>query len=129
MVSGSLAAAALACSTARDGHQPKFRSGRTNRSTSSRSPAACMANAAVSKLATVLVFTYTSVVGFETGQPATRFAVLDPFSASRSSRKVLAHFSMSCSKTWRRIILMRRALLRGESFMASTRRSLRPLMS
>ena len=43
--------------------------------------------------------------------------------------KCFAHFSMSFSKTWRRITLIRRALLRGESLMASSRRSLRPLMS
>ena len=62
-------------------------------------------------------------------QPAARFAGLAPFNSFRSSRKVLAHFSMSFSKTWRRITLIRRALLRGESFMAPRMRSLRPLMS
>ena len=62
-------------------------------------------------------------------QPATRFAVLAPFISSRSSRKVFAHFSMSFSKTWRRITLIRRALLRGVSLMASSMASLRPLMS
>ena len=62
-------------------------------------------------------------------QPATRFAVLAPFIPSRSSRKVFAHFSMSFSKTWRRITLIRRALLRGVSLMASSMASLRPLMS
>jgi hypothetical protein len=62
-------------------------------------------------------------------QPASWLAAGVRVKLSRSSRNAFAHLKMSFSTTWRRITLIRRALLCAESFMASIRRSLRPSMS